>query len=68
MPLYIYLYEGKPLISGISGKPYAKTLHSMVAFCVFLCEGKKKRNTWGAADRGEKISYYLCNDIYLFLR
>lgn len=55
MPLYIYLYEGKPLISDILGKTYAKTLQSMVTFCVFLCEGKNIRNTWGAADGGGRL-------------
>lgn len=53
MPLYIYLYEGKPLISDILGKTYAKTLQSMVTFCVFFCvRAKNIRNIWGAADGG----------------
>ena len=46
MSLYIYLYEGKPLISDILGKTYAKTLQSMVVLCDFFRWGQKNiRNT-----------------------
>lgn len=55
MPLYIYLYEGKPLISDILGKTYAKTLQSMVTFCVFLCEGKKYPQHLGCCGWGGRL-------------
>lgn len=55
MPLYIYLYEGKPLISDILGKTYAKTLQSMVTFFVFFVLGQKISATFGVLRMGGRL-------------
>lgn len=63
----LYIYDEKPLISDILGKTYAKTLQSMVTFCVFCVRAKNIRNIWGAADGGEIRGYnYLFNLISIY--
>jgi hypothetical protein len=43
----LYIYDEKPLISGISDKTYAETLQTIVVLCDFFVWGQKISATLG---------------------